>query len=678
VSNQRKRVRAARRIAVFGPAAIVIVIGALSYGALRRAIEMRALVAHTRSVLLASTSLLTALLDAETGERGYLLTRDTTFLEPYQGASPRIDSLLAQLRSLARDDLKQQRRLDTLALRAHERVDALASAIEDIRTGKPDVAVGVVAHGPGKRLMDEARRLVADVDGSEQELLLQRQRAEENSSNLLSGLLILGTLVASLLALLVNRNFDRALDDRRVALDDSRLANERLQEQAIELEHQAEAAQSAASEAEQATDNAQRALRAAEESERRAGRLQVATEALSGALSRDEVANLIVDQAMAALDAQSAELAAVERGRLCFVAVRDVPGLAVGDTVLLDDPRPLPTAVRTARPVALSGPDAIREQFPLAARAYADDGTQAAVAFPMETGGRVLGGLLVRFTRPRILSEVDRSFMGALSRIATEAFDRARLFDAERDARAAAEAANRAKAAFLASMSHELRTPLQAALGFAQLMRSGLYGPVTDDQAEVLSRVERSQTHLARLIDDILDFARLEAGRVLINLAPVAVSDVFADMAPIVEPQAAAKRLTLTFAPTPTKTRVTADRHRLEQILINLVGNAIKFTPEGGAVRVEVTNSGGRATLRVIDTGVGIPADRLQSIFEPFVQVDSEFTRTASGAGLGLAISRDLARMMGGELTVTSEVGTGSTFSVSLPTASDAPSPSLE
>jgi signal transduction histidine kinase len=294
----------------------------------------------------------------------------------------------------------------------------------------------------------------------------------------------------------------------------------------------------------------------------------------------------------------------------------------------------------------------------------------------METGGRVLGGLLVRFTRPRTLSEVDRSFMGALSRIATEAFDRARLFDAERDARAAAEAANRAKAAFLASMSHELRTPLQAALGFAQLMRSGLYGPVTDDQAEVLSRVERSQTHLARLIDDILDFARLEAGRVRINLAPVAVSDVFADMAPIVEPQAAAKRLRLSFAPTPTKIRVTADRHRLEQILINLVGNAIKFTPEGGAVRVEVTNSGGRATLRVIDTGVGIPADRLQSIFEPFVQVDSEFTRTASGAGLGLAISRDLARMMGGELTVKSEVGKGSTFSVSLPTASDASIPS--
>src|SRR5437763_4680074 len=139
--SQRKRVRAARRAAVFGPAAIVIILGALSYGALHRAIQMRELVGHTRSVLLTSTSLLTALLDAETGERGYLLTRDTTFLAPYRGASPRIDSLLAQLRSLTLDNPGQQRRIDTLALRAHERVDALAAAIEDMRTGKPDVAV---------------------------------------------------------------------------------------------------------------------------------------------------------------------------------------------------------------------------------------------------------------------------------------------------------------------------------------------------------------------------------------------------------------------------------------------------------------------------------------------------------------------------------------------------------
>jgi signal transduction histidine kinase/CHASE3 domain sensor protein len=672
MSDRRKRVRAARRIAVFAPAVIVIVLGALSYGGLRRTIQMRQLVAHTRSVLQASTSLLTALLDAETGERGYLLTRDTTFLAPYQGAVPRIDSLLSQLRQLTRDNSAQQARIDTLSLRAHDRAAALAGAIEDMRTGKSDVAVGVVAHGPGKRLMDDVRRLVGDINASEQELLVARQRAEGNANSILSALLILGTLIASLLALLVNRNFDLALSDRREALRDSQSANERLQEQAIELEYQAEAAQSAAAEAEDASDRAQRAQRAAEESERRGERLQLATEALSGALSRTEVANLIVDQAMEALGAQSGALAALEGDRLCFVAVRGVSALNVGEFVPLDDARPLTTAVRTGQPVVLTGAQAVRERFPVIVAAHLVDGIEALAAFPMESGGRVLGGLIVRFKYQRVLGAVDRSFMNALSRIAAEALDRARLFDAERDARTAAEAANRAKAAFLASMSHELRTPLQAALGFAQLMRSGLYGPITAEQDEVLGRVERSQTHLARLIDDILDFARLEAGRVRINLAMVDVSDVFAELTPIVGPQAAEKKVTLEMATPSTPICVRADRHRLQQILINLVGNAVKFTPEGGRVAVHARRDGARATISVTDFGVGIPADRLQSIFEPFVQVDSELTRTASGAGLGLAISRDLARMMGGDLTVESELGKGSVFSVSLPVASEA------
>src|SRR5205085_3821428 len=134
--------------------------------------------------------------------------------------------------------------------------------------------------------------------------------------------------------------------------------------------------------------------------------------------------------------------------------------------------------------------------------------------------------LLVRWKTPRALTPTDVSFMNALSRIAAESFDRARLFDAEREARTQAEGANRAKAAFLASMSHELRTPLQAALGFAQLVRSQVFGPINDEQSEALARVERSQTHLARLIDDILDFARLEAGRVRVLVEAVPVKEI--------------------------------------------------------------------------------------------------------------------------------------------------------
>jgi signal transduction histidine kinase len=261
------------------------------------------------------------------------------------------------------------------------------------------------------------------------------------------------------------------------------------------------------------------------------------------------------------------------------------------------------------------------------------------------------------------------NFMYALSRIAGEAFDRARLFEAERAARATAETANRAKTAFLASMSHELRTPLQAALGFAQLVRSGVYGPVNAQQAEVLGRVERSQTHLAMLIDDILDFARLEAGKVRVERESVALTGVFADLPPAVEPQALSKRVQLTIEPPDESLRVRGDPHRIQQILINLVGNAIKFTASGGTIRVSATRAEQCALVRVSDTGTGIPADRLEAIFEPFVQVDTGFTRTTPGTGLGLAISRDLARAMQGDLTVESELGKGSTFTLSLPIA---------
>jgi signal transduction histidine kinase len=311
----------------------------------------------------------------------------------------------------------------------------------------------------------------------------------------------------------------------------------------------------------------------------------------------------------------------------------------------------------------------VAAEFPEIVALYQADGIQAAAAFPIHNDGKVIGGLLLRFTRPRTLSGSEEAFMLAMSRIAGEALERARLFEAERAARTAAEAANRAKAAFLASMSHELRTPLQAALGFAQLIRSGLYGPITPDQSEVLGRVERSQTHLTRLIDDILDFARLEAGRVRLNVEDVNVGEAITQLAPLVEQQATKKGIELSLVPPADPIIVSADRHRLQQILVNLVGNAIKFTPESGSIRVAALGNGDAATINVQDTGPGIPADRLQSIFEPFVQVNEGHTRPHSGVGLGLAISRDLARAMGGELGVESELGSGSTFSVTLPLA---------
>jgi PAS domain S-box-containing protein len=237
--------------------------------------------------------------------------------------------------------------------------------------------------------------------------------------------------------------------------------------------------------------------------------------------------------------------------------------------------------------------------------------------------------------------------------------------------RAAAEEANRAKSSFLAVMSHELRTPLNAIAGYVQLLEMGIHGPVTPAQLGALDRIERSQKHLLRLINDVLNLARIESGRVEYVLEDVQIPLLLAAVTPMVEPQLAAKGLAFQ-VDVGDPPRVRADLEKVQQILINLLSNAIKFTPEGGRVSVDAftrAEEPGVVFVRVLDTGIGIPQEKQASVFEPFVQVDMSRTRSSQGSGLGLAISRDLARGMGGDLRVRSEPGRGSTFTLTLPAA---------
>ncbi|MBB4638963.1 PAS domain-containing sensor histidine kinase [Longimicrobium terrae] len=236
--------------------------------------------------------------------------------------------------------------------------------------------------------------------------------------------------------------------------------------------------------------------------------------------------------------------------------------------------------------------------------------------------------------------------------------------------RAAAEEANQAKSSFLAVMSHELRTPLNAIAGYVQLLEMGIHGPVTEPQLLALDRIGRSQQHLLRLINDVLNLARIESGRVEYMVENVPIPDLLASVAPMVEPQMAAKQLA--FSVDVDAVAVRADRDKVQQIIINLLSNSIKFTPPGG--RIAVTSSRraeqpGVVFVRVTDTGIGIAHGKQAAMFEPFVQVDMSRTRRSEGTGLGLSISRDLARGMGGDLRVRSEEGVGSTFTLTLPAA---------
>ena len=239
------------------------------------------------------------------------------------------------------------------------------------------------------------------------------------------------------------------------------------------------------------------------------------------------------------------------------------------------------------------------------------------------------------------------------------------------EARTIAEQANRAKSEFLAVMSHELRTPLNAIGGYAELMELGIQGQVTPPQREALARIQRSQRMLLGLINQVLNYARVETGNVHYDLASIPLEEALRAAEGLITPQLRAKGLRFESSDCPLDVTVHADGEKLQQILLNLLTNAVKFTDRGGLIRVEVDLESDIALLRVTDTGIGIPVDKLETIFEPFVQVDPNYTRTRDGVGLGLAISRDLARGMGGELSVSSVEGHGSTFTLTLPRVAD-------
>ena len=341
-----------------------------------------------------------------------------------------------------------------------------------------------------------------------------------------------------------------------------------------------------------------------------------------------------------------------------------------------DDPIGASAMLRDQRTIAIT--DDI--EATLAAAAHSPEnlhvlrqlGVESLLTVPLVARGRLLGAVtFVGAERGQPHSPADVQLAEDLANRGALALDNAQVYDVALVLKRNAEAADQAKTAFLGAMSHELRTPLNAIGGYVELLDMGLRGPVTEEQHADLARVKTNQQHLVVLITEILNYTRVSGGQVSCDVTDVNAHDALMRAVELIEPLIARRGIIWEGITCDASIVARADPEKVTQILVNLLSNAIKFTPAGGRIAVDCEVKGDTVLISVSDTGVGIPADKLDAIFEPFVQLKEGLADRGSGVGLGLAISRDLARGMNGDLTVESSEGRSARLTLALPRANE-------
>jgi PAS domain S-box-containing protein len=630
--------RVQRIAATIGPAGVVLVFGLIASAAVRETMAATDQLGRAHRVTILLERVVGRSTDAETAGRGFALTGDDAYLEPYRGVPETVRAALDSARAAALDPAQQQR-LAALGPLVDRRLAVVDRHIALRRSGDLRALDAAIRAGAGKTAMDTLRAAASEIQRVQAEVIERRQHELRRRAGRLHVVLGGGTLVAVALAFLTNLLLSRhaRAQERLVAELEER--NELLQEHSLELELQAEELQAQAAQLEETAAELEMAndelVRAQAEGHRQHELLRIITDNAASALVMMDGGGAITfwNPAAESITAYPADRAL---GRTLHALVHHTHP---DGTPFPASECPIDRAVHTGVEVPAY------EDFLIRA-----DGVFLPVfcaAHPIVDAGRHAGTVVE-------LRDVT---------------DQKRTEEALRRAKEDAEAANRAKMEFLSTMSHELRTPLNAIGGYVDLMDLGVHGPITDLQRVSLGRIRKNQDHLLSLINDILHFARVEAGRLEYEIEEVSIGELLRDLEPLIEPQVKAAEIQYDCVETDALPAARGDRERIQQILLNLVTNALKFTPAGGRIGVSCDSDDRSVAISVSDTGTGIPVEMFQKIFDPFFQLRSEQSRDSSrrGVGLGLAISRDLARAMGGDLTVRSTPGAGSTFTLRLP-----------
>lgn len=375
---------------------------------------------------------------------------------------------------------------------------------------------------------------------------------------------------------------------------------------------------------------------------------------------------------LAAMPPHARDAASRDRETLTLVHAIGVPAHVAAALQLLefDAPVPLAEVARTGEPVFLNSENEMR-RYPAWCDAILAAGSCAAAVVPVWANGHLRGVLGLTWVTPHAFDEDERAFVLTLGVMCAQAIMRGHLTDAGRHAREAAEHANLAKTQFLQTMSHEFRTPLNAIVGHTEILSGGIVGPVTPLQQDHLRRIRRSSDHLLALIEELLSFARLDAGEEVVFTEPVFAADVVDETFDIVRAIAERKGLRLRSELPHSAIALDTDKLKLRQVLVNIVTNAVKYSDAGEVVlvvRATVSGASTRINFEVTDGGRGIAVADHERVFEAFWQVHQSLTRSSDGTGLGLAVARRLARMLGGDVVISeSRIGHGTTFVAWLP-----------